>query len=71
MKTNFGTQLSRNEMKEVIGGKGSLICTCGNSMETTVCGFSTLKGSLNCGLAASSYCSSIGYSTINCDALYQ
>lgn len=61
MKTNFGSQLSRSEMKNVMGGKQQLlVCTCGNTTNTTVCGFSTLTGLANCIGAAAQYCASNG-----------
>ena len=67
MKTNFGTTLSRNEMKNIQGGKmdGVLICTCGSTTNTTVCAFSTVTGSLNCLVAATNYCADNG-GTANC-----
>jgi hypothetical protein len=62
MKTNFGTTLSRNEMKNIQGGKidGVLICTCGSTTNTTVCAFSTITGGKNCLIAASDYCANNG-----------
>jgi hypothetical protein len=72
MKTNLGTHLSRNEMKNVMGGKtaGNLVCTCGDTTNTTVCGFTTLQGGLNCLAAASQYCSTHG-GAANCDGSVQ
>jgi hypothetical protein len=62
MKTNFGTTLNRNEMKNIRGGKmdGVLICTCGSTTNTTVCAFSTVAGGLNCLVAATNYCADNG-----------
>jgi len=62
MKTNYGTTLSRNEMKNIQGGKldGVLICTCGSTTNTTVCAFNTLDGAGNCLVAATKYCADNG-----------
>lgn len=60
MNKNFGTPLSRSEMKEVKGGRQILVCTCGNTNETTVCGYSTFTGLFNCVAAAGQYCSTHG-----------
>ena len=49
-------KLSRNEMKNVVGGKNILVCTCGNSYNTTVCAFSGDLQSAQCGALAFQYC---------------
>ena len=61
MRTNFGIQLSRQEMKNITGGKYAyqIACTCTGSTHTgdsTICGFDTFQGGLNCGKAALDYC---------------
>jgi hypothetical protein len=60
MKTNFGTQLSRDEMKNVVGGyKWQIVCICsgGNhSGDAIICGANTTTGAMNCTLQITSYC---------------
>ena len=71
MKTNFGIQLSRNEMKHVVGGyKWQVACVCSGGShpgDAIICGSNTLGGAINCGAKNVSYCSEGGGSA-NCTA---
>ena len=52
-------KVSREEMKKVMGGdggKGKLVCTCTGTMDTVVCSFNSLAGSVNCAAGAIKYC---------------
>lgn len=60
---NIQGKLSRAEMKRISGGYTQTVCTCGHSMETTVCA----GNPINCVIAANSYCQGLGYSSINCE----
>jgi aspartate 1-decarboxylase len=64
----LGKDLSREDQKQIMGGKISVICTCnGSDLYTTVCYASTFKGTINCLGAASSYCQDNGYFGTSCD----
>ncbi len=56
---NFGTPLSRSEMKNVLGGyMKSMVCHCnnGDTTNTTACAYSTSVGYANCWKAAQDFC---------------
>jgi len=60
---NIKGKLSRAEMKNIMAGSGSTICTCGDSMITTVCSGNTWY----CMQAASAYCYERNYNTFTCN----
>jgi hypothetical protein len=65
--TNLGSALTRNEAKEVVGGKLSLFCTCTDSnLDTIVCSASTLLQAYNCAVAVEQYCENKGYQGFAC-----
>lgn len=56
--------LSRNEMKNVMGGR-LMVCTCGS--ETVVCSYSSFASGVACTARALGYCSSTGNGAATCD----
>jgi natural product precursor len=64
LKFKIMKTLSRDEMKNVMGGK-LMVCTCGN--ETVVCSYSSVGSAIRCGATALGYCNAHGSSSMDCN----